>query len=130
MAHSVMGHPVLLLLAISRAYRGIIYLLSGEMEKLFEQRDEMNWKKKYWKGFDLVVTKNLCFFIDWTGAEFVFLLHELENQWWTFLVIMNPLTKIFTPRKIKSYSMRGLWLKSTAEVWRKKNLKRQKLLYR
>ena len=37
-----MGHPVILLLAISRAYRGIIYLLSGEMEKLFEHRDEMN----------------------------------------------------------------------------------------
>ena len=95
----------LLLLAISRAYRGIIYLLSGEMEKLLFEQRELGWMKRKNQERAWFKGKKLCFFfIDWTGAEFVFLLYELENQWWwwTFLVIMNPLTKISRPEKLKA----------------------------
>ena len=79
------------------------YLVKWRNYYLSKERwDE--WKEKLKRGLDLKGKKLCFFFIDWTGAEFVFLLYELENQWWwwTFLVIMNPLTKISRPEKLKA----------------------------
>ena len=115
----------LLLLAISRAYRGIIYLLSGEMEKLLFEQREMGWMKRkteeraWFKGEK---TLFLFYWLDWCRVCF-------SSLWtWKSVMMMNischyePIDEDFTPRKIKSYFTDGSWFE---DIWQR-ILKRQK----